>query len=977
MFKIKAILFLSLAIVLSNCSINNNYQVKKKVDENGYNYEIVTNDPLKTRIYTLNNGLKVYLTVNKDEPRIQTYIAVKAGSTYDPAETTGLAHYLEHMMFKGNSQIGSLNWEEESKLLDEISDLYEQHKDTKDAEEKKAVYIKIDCVSQIAAKYVVANEYDKLISQIGAKRTNAYTSNERTVYMNDIPANELSRWLELERSRFGELALRLFHTELEAVYEEFNMSQDNDGRKMYREMMSGLFKKHPYGTQTTLGKAEHIKNPSMINIHNYWNRYYVPNNIAICLSGDLDFEETIKLIDQTFGSLESKEVPEIETPVEDSITEPIVKEVFGPDAEFVYMGFRFDGDNSEDNRFVTLIDNMLSNSQAGLIDLNLVQEQKVLDAGSSTTFKRDYGVHIFYGDPREGQTLEEVKDLLLGELEKIKNGEFEDWLIEAVIKDFKLKMVRSRERNYRASEFVISFTNGVEWIDYVTFIDELENITKEQIMDFAKTKYSENYVVVYKRTGKDTTIVKVEKPQITPPEINREDNSAFYTEFISKEADRLNPVFADFKNAIQTSELGNIEFNYLKNKTNELFYFSYIIDMGKGHMKLLPVAVNYLPFLGTDKYSPAELQQEFFKLGISMSVNTSEKRSYITVSGLDESFEKGTELLEHVLANVVPDQKAFDDYIDGLIKERQDAKKNKNIILWRGLINYGRFGANSSFTDRLSEEELRQIKPEDLTNLLEDLYSYKHRVFYYGQRNPGDVKQVLSTYHKTPGQLKDYPEKVTYTEQETDKNKVYFVNYDMIQASIIFLTKDVPFDISLLPESRLFGEFYGQGLSSIVFQEIRESKALAYVAFSSYRIPNELDRSNYLFGFVTTQADKMKLASDALLELLNNMPKAEKQFESSKDAIMKKIETERIIKDKIFWQYQRNLDRGVEHDLRKDIYERMQTITLDEFKEFFNKHIKDHTYTYLVIGNRELINMNDLQTMGEVHELTLEDIFNY
>ncbi|NOZ47150.1 MAG: insulinase family protein [Chlorobi bacterium] len=978
MLKIKNLLILVLVLFFSNCTINKEkYRVEKLVDKNGYSYETVANDPLKARIYTLENGMKVYLTVNKDEPRIQTFIAVKAGSTYDPAETTGLAHYLEHMMFKGNSKIGSLNWEEESKLLEQISDLYEQHKNTDNEEAKKQIYKKIDSISQLAAKYVVANEYDKMASVIGAKGTNAHTTFERTVYMNDIPSNEIGRWLELESTRFSELTLRLFHTELEAVYEEFNMGQDNDGRKVYRELLSGLFKKHPYGTQTTIGKAEHLKNPSMVNIHNYWDTYYVPNNMALCLSGDLDFEKTILLADKTFGNLKSQVVPKKENPVEDSIKEPVIKDVYGPDAENVTIGYRFNGDNSEDNKYVTLIDAMLSNSQAGLIDLDLVQQQKVLSAGSYSSFMRDYGFHVMYANPREGQSLEEVKDLLLEEIEKIKNGDFDDWLISAVIKDFKLRMIQQRESNFRAYEFVMAFTNGAKWINYVKFIDDMSKLTKEQVIAFAKAHYKNNYVVVYKHTGKDTTIVKVEKPEITPPEINRKDQSEFYKRFVAETSDTLAPVFVDFKKEIQTSELGNIEFNYMKNNSNELFYVDYILDMGKDNMALLPIAVNYLPYLGTDKYSPSDLQKEFFKLGLKMGVNSGDNRTYIYISGLDESFEKGIELFEHVLANVKPDQKAYDDYIDGLLKERSDAKKNKNVILWRGLMNYGMFGKNSSFTNILPEEELRKTTPEQLTNILKELYNYKHRVFYYGQRDPEMVKTVLNNYHKTPDALQEYPEKANYTEQETNKNKVYFVNYDMVQTMIVMLAKDVPFDATLIPEARLFGEFYGSGLSSIVFQEIRESKALAYSAFSSFRIPRLKERSNYLYGFVATQTDKMKMASSALLNLLNEMPEAEKQFESAKDAIKKKIETERIIKDNIFWTYQRNLDKGIDYDIRKDVYERMQTETLEQFNQFFNKHIKGHKYTYLVVGNKDLVNWKDLKTMGEVEELSLEDIFNY
>ncbi|MBL4658458.1 MAG: insulinase family protein, partial [Flavobacteriales bacterium] len=260
--------------------------VAQTITEDGYTYEIVTNDDLKLRIYTLENGLKVYMSVNKDEPRIQTVIGIRAGSSYDPPETTGLAHYLEHMVFKGTERMGTQNWDEEKVLLQEIEDLYEAHRATDDADQKLAIYGKIDSVSNIAASYAIANEYDKMTSSIGAKGTNAFTSTELTGYINNIPSNEFEKWLKLEKERFSTLVLRLFHTELEAVYEEFNRSQDSDWSKMHHAMDKALYPNHPYGTQTTIGTSAHLKNPSLIKIREYFDTYYVANNMAMFLAGD-------------------------------------------------------------------------------------------------------------------------------------------------------------------------------------------------------------------------------------------------------------------------------------------------------------------------------------------------------------------------------------------------------------------------------------------------------------------------------------------------------------------------------------------------------------------------------------------------------------------------------------------------------------------------------------------------------------------
>ncbi|MCH8319072.1 MAG: insulinase family protein, partial [Bacteroidetes bacterium] len=481
---------LSFSLLITGCG-------DKKVWET---YDSVENDPLNARIYTLKNGLKVYITVYKDEPRIQTLIAVRAGSKYDPPTATGLAHYLEHMLFKGTSKIASVDWENEKKLLDQIEQLYEQHRATTDPDERKNIYAQIDSLSGIAVDLVAPNEYDKMISSIGAKYTNAWTSDEQTVYVNNIPSNELEKWLKIESERFSELVLRLFHTELEIVYEEFNRGQDSDFRKVYRAMREALFAKHPYGTQTTIGTGEHLKNPSMIKIHEYFNTYYVPNNMAICLSGDLNPDSTIALIDKYFGSFVSKQVPQFTFESQPNIKEPLVRDVYGPEAESVSIGFRFDGIKSDDVKYIELIDVILNNGQAGLMDLNLIQKQKLLAAYSYADPMIDYSIHAFIGRPREGQSLEEVKELLLEQIEKIKNGEFDEWLVEAAINDKRLSQIQNYEHNFsRAIAFVEAFTNFIDWKDYVTGLDKMAQITKEQIVEFAKAHYKDNYVVVNKR----------------------------------------------------------------------------------------------------------------------------------------------------------------------------------------------------------------------------------------------------------------------------------------------------------------------------------------------------------------------------------------------------------------------------------------------------------------------------------------------
>jgi len=178
------------------------HETKSATDANGYRYEYVSNDPSSTRIYTLDNGLRVYLSVYKGEPRIQTLIPVKAGGKFDPANSTGLAHYLEHMMFKGNQNFGTKDWDKEKVLLDEIEQMFEEYREITDADARKEHYLKIDSLSNEASKYAIANEYDKMVSFVGVTGTNAYTKEDRTVYVNNIPANQIENWIQIESKRF-------------------------------------------------------------------------------------------------------------------------------------------------------------------------------------------------------------------------------------------------------------------------------------------------------------------------------------------------------------------------------------------------------------------------------------------------------------------------------------------------------------------------------------------------------------------------------------------------------------------------------------------------------------------------------------------------------------------------------------------------------------------------------------------------------
>ena len=949
-----------------------------QVSEKTYKYESVPNDPLNARIYTLDNGLRVYMTVYKNAPRIQTYIATRAGSKNDPADATGLAHYLEHMLFKGTDTYGSKEYGKEKPELDKIEALYEVYRKTTDVAKRKVIYHQIDSISGYASKFAIANEYDKMMSTIGAKGTNAHTWLEETVYQDDVPSNQLENWTTIEAERFRNPQMRLFHTELEAVYEEKNRGLDNDGEKAWEALFAGLWPVNTYGSQTTIGTIEHLKNPSLVKIKEYYHNYYVPNNMAICISGDFDPDATIKLIDKKFSSWQRRPVPEYKPIVEKPITAPVVKEVLGPDAENINIGYRFAGEGSTDADMINLISSLLSNGKAGLIDLNLNQQQKVIDGGSFSMSFKDYSAHILSASPKEGQKLEEVRDLLLEQIEKLKKGDFPDWLISAVITDMKYQETKQYESNaVRANAFVNAFIKGQDWKFEVETINRLSKITKQQVIDFVKKNYTNNYVVVYKRTGEDKSVLKVEKPAITPVEVNRNDQSDFVKGIIKTPTKDIEPVFLDYDKDIKKFNLtSGVPVLYNANTENKTFDMYYVLDMGTNNDKKLSVAINYLKFLGTKTLKAAEVQQQFYQLGCSFDVFAGEDQIYVVLRGLTENFAKATALFEDMLANAQPNDEALKNLISDILKKREDAKLSKDEILWSGLYNYGIYGKLSPHTNILSADELKKLNSNELISIINKITSYEHHILYYGNDSEAALAKTLNQLHKVPAKLTPVPAPVDFKRPDANTN-VYVVDYDMKQAEIIQLSKDGLYEKADAPAARMFNTYFGGGMSSVVFQEMRESKALAYSVYSGYSTPRKKNEYNYVFSYIGTQADKLPEAMKGMAELINKMPESENNFKACKEEILQGIRSERITKAAILFNYEGAKRVGLDYDIRRDIFKQVPTMTIADVKAFEDKHVKGKQFTTLVLGKKDGLDMKTLESYGKVTYLSLEDIFGY
>ena len=261
------------------------------------------NDKLGLKEATLSNGMKVFLIENHNKPEIFGSFVVNVGSKNDPQDNTGMAHYLEHMLFKGTQTMGTLDYEKEKVHLDKINDLYNQLGLESDDEKRLEIQKKINEESKLAGEYALPNEFDRIIAEMGGTELNAFTSNDMTVYLNKFPPNQIEKWLDVYVHRFQKPVFRLFQSELETVYEEKNRSMNEPIQYLIERYTAKMFAGHPYGEQTTLGKTVHLKNPSLKAMYDYYHKYYVANNMALVLVGDFKSEDIIELINQSIKSI--------------------------------------------------------------------------------------------------------------------------------------------------------------------------------------------------------------------------------------------------------------------------------------------------------------------------------------------------------------------------------------------------------------------------------------------------------------------------------------------------------------------------------------------------------------------------------------------------------------------------------------------------------------------------------------------------
>ena len=925
---------------------------------------------------TLDNGLTVYLSPNAEEPRFYAEIITRAGSKHDPSTNTGLAHYLEHLLFKGTRSFGTENFAEEEPLLRQISELYEQRAAEKNETKRDEIYRQINTLSTEASKLAIPNEMDRVYSDMGAKGLNAHTWHEETVYKIDLPANRLEHWAKIESERFAQPVFRLFHTELETVYEEKNRAIDNKHRLIYRAVNNLLFKVHPYGQQSTLGTVEHLKNPSIYAIEEFYSKHYVPQNMAICLSGDLDPEPTFAIIEKYFGKWSGPEElrPEPswnEKPLEGR--EFVEVEYLGE--EHVVLAFRTAPKHHEDYPALRLVDMILDNSVAGLINLDLVEKQKVRAAGCYPQNLNDFGAHYLYGTPKDGQSLETVEQLLLQQIDRVKKGDFEDWALQAVINDFKKRQKENYEKNDQRVELLRdTFLAFVDWNVTLNEISEMERVTKADIIRVANKYYGKDYVAGF-RIDAQHDLPSIEKPAIDPLSIDPDKGSSFMEEVDKLPYEPLQPKFLVPEKDFSVREISpGIRLIHTFNPLNDLFNLEVRMDLGFDHQPMLSTAKRMLDRAGARKMSSEDLKVEWYKLGTDFGFGVQEHFCNFFINGLDENFLSSLQLAESHLLFPNSSEEIWNETKDIILSERDDEQKDPN-ALTHALAHFHRYGKNSRYLKRSSDTDLNNSTTSGLSELLKQAVESPRSILYFGPQSPDVVEQwirdsFLGVFPKHKA-AKVEPDRSL----KTQKDQVYFLHKEMAQAQVRFEFSSGLLDESLTPSVQIFNEYFGGGMAGLVFQELREARALAYSAWARFFTPSRPDEENVMVGSIGCQADKTIDAMEAFIGLLKEMPVSNTRWSSAHASLLSAYRTNPIT-SRAIPKFVYDVDTlGLKIDPRESRFKNLSKAKIDGFEKFYQDKIKAKSILFSVVGDSTRIDMEALEKFGPFTQVTAKELF--
>ena len=931
--------------------------------------------------YKLDNGLTVMLWEDHDQPDVTGYVVVRAGAVDEPAEYTGLAHYLEHMLFKGTQKIGALDWEAEKPIYDSIIALYDQYCETTDPEQREKLATQINECSMREAKVSSTEDFFNLLDLIGAEGVNAFTSFDVTAYHNSFPEAEMYRWLTIFSDRLIDPVFRTFQAELENVFEEYNMYANNPSSQASKQLMQDIYKGSPY-ERDVIGHPEHLKNPRLSKLIEFYNTWYVPNNMALILVGDFDAEAAKPMIAETFSRLQPKELPARPSYPEVQLTGSKHYNLgYSPQIAWVYPGVKA---NDPDHVILEFVCNLLSNGQTGLLD-KITIDGEVQYAGVGLDARRNTGRIIIQAVPyydANQQMFESDKateKIVMKEIDKIKAGDISDEMIASLKRMYAQSYKVANESSESKMNWLLSaFMYNMPLEQVLNANDHIQALTKEEIVRVAKKYFNQDHMTIsFDEATKTNKAKTLPKPNIKPLEPVKDAKTAYAEAFKKLPKGQLKQTFNNF-NDVQVSSLGeNITLHYTPNTKNDVFSLTLRYGVGEHEMPLLPYAaalMNNAGIMGNPATEGKDFAQQMAELGGDVSYGCNDSYFYISISGEDGNMNKIMNLVSRQLLMPYLETKQL-DAIKGSEFFTRLSRQKRTAVQKSALMQYALYGDKSSYLDEVPFADIWGMGLPQVQSLLSSARSYALNVFYCGTLTPEQlVAELPLTEGMRPSNSPFIQEKKTY-----DKPTVFFLpNSDVQQADLYFYINGQPYDIASDVYSDAFNQYFSGGFSGIVLNEIRTKRSMAYTAYGVNQTPSLTGKNTNFIGYVGTQSDKVVDAINVYMDLLTTMPADTTRMEAIRAALKQAAQTAKPSmrgKASTFEAWKR---LGYNDDPAKVNAEKIDNLTYEQIETFYKENIQGKPITIILMGDPKKIDLKAIQTkMGcKVTKLSPARLFN-
>lgn len=935
---------------------------------------------LKVKEYRLENGLTVWLNEDHSQPKVFGAVVVKAGAKDCP--DTGIAHYFEHMMFKGTDRIGTLDYESEKVLLDSIAMKYDELAMTEDTVARARLQKEINELSIRSSEYVIPNEFNRLINRFGGSGLNAATSYDATIYFNTFSPQYMVQWAEINSERLINPVFRLFQSELETVYEEKNMYGDFIGGQVMDTLMARYFGPHPYA-YPIIGSTKNLKNPRLTEMHKFFEDYYVASNMALILSGDFDAQQVMPILEKAFSRIRSGNAPKQEKvmlpPFNGRETMKVKFPI--PFIKAMGLGFRGVSANHEDQVALNIAVNLLNNSNGtGYLD-KLMVEHKLMGALAINESMNEAGILAVAIMPKLLiQSYSSAEKMVWDEINRVKNGDFSDEMFNSLKLEQKRQYASSLENiDSRATIMMNLFSQGKSWNDYLNEVARIESITKEDVVRVAQKYFSNNYLCVTKSTGKYPKD-NLPKPAFSPVVPRNADASSSYAKQLEKIPEQqVAPRIIDFEKDVKTSKLTPLVTLYTTpNPLNDIFTLNISYGIGALEQPELMQLTNYLQLLGTESLSFEQFRSRLQSIGSTLAFDVTPDAFVMKVTGFDNHIDETMELVGDFIRHAKADDKKLRQIVDDAkVSEKAFFKSGDNVA--SALLEQVKYGDQSRYLRKLSLSQIKKLKGKDMLAIYDKVRSVQCDLHYCGtlpvEKVIGTIRQHLPLERTTVASNSPYYREL----KQYDRPTVFFIDMpDMAQSIVYGYVKGDPVDDKASRHaSRLFSVYFGGDMSSLMFQEIREFRSFAYRTSGRYQLPNHAHKgtAGSFTAMLSTQSDKTLDALGVLDSLIREMPLKPERMEAVKQTLVNRINNDyppfRNLSEKVASTRMEGFDRDPAEEFLRDI----ATMDMQDISRFYREQISGRPVVYVIAGNRKHIDMKKLAKYGTIIKVKKKDIY--